>query len=110
MAVCKTLQTNGELDVARADDVLNLELGKLRVESELLDDTRVLARCETGVVLGLCTSDDHLARGEDQGCRLGLTNAHDDGSETLGRSAIIVTNIDIVSNDLAAQQHYRLVG
>ena len=26
MARCKTLQTNGELDVARADDVLNLKI------------------------------------------------------------------------------------
>ena len=26
MARCKTLQTNGELDVARADDVLDLEV------------------------------------------------------------------------------------
>lgn len=26
MARCKTLQTNGELDVARADDILNLKV------------------------------------------------------------------------------------
>ena len=35
MAACKTLQSYGELDVARADDVLDLEVGELGVEPEL---------------------------------------------------------------------------
>ena len=83
VAIRKTLQTNRELDVARADDVLNLELGELCVEAELLDDTRVLARGEARVVLRLCTSDDHLAGGEDESRGLGLADTHDDGGETL---------------------------
>ena len=85
VAVCKTLKTNGELDVTRADDVLNLELRELCVEAELLDDTRVLARRQARIVLGLGTGDDHLARREDEGCRLGVADAHDDGGETLSR-------------------------
>jgi hypothetical protein len=80
----KAFKTDGELDVARSDDVLDLEVGELCVEAELLDDTGVLARGKLAVVLRLGTGDDHLARGEDQGGGLGLTDTHDDGSETLG--------------------------
>jgi hypothetical protein len=77
------LQTDGELDVARADDVLDLEIGKLGVETKLLDNTRILARSQLRIILGLGTSDDHLARGEDKSGGLGLANSHDDGSKTL---------------------------
>ena len=83
MAVCKTLQTDGELDVARADDVLDLELRELGVEAQLLHDARVLARREARVVLGLRARDDHLARGEDERGRLGVADAHDDRGKTL---------------------------
>lgn len=44
MAARQTLQTDGELDVARAYDVLDLEIRKLCVEPQLLDDSRVFAR------------------------------------------------------------------
>lgn len=81
----QTLQTDGELDVAGADNVLDLEVGELGVETELLDDTRVLARSQLRVILRLGTGDDHLARGKDQGGGLGLTDPHDDGGETLRR-------------------------
>jgi len=80
----KAFKTDRELDVARSDDVLDLEIGELRVEAELLDDTSVLARSKLAVILGLGTSDDHLARGEDQGGSLWFTDTHDDGGETLG--------------------------
>lgn len=83
MARSETLQTNGELDIARADNVLDLEVRELGVEAKLLDDTGVLARRKLRVILGLGTGDDHLAGSEDQGSGLGLTNTHDDGSETL---------------------------
>ena len=43
MAGRKTFQTNGELDVARAHDVLNLEVGELGIETELLDDASILS-------------------------------------------------------------------
>jgi hypothetical protein len=87
MAGSKTLQTDGELDVTRADNVLNLKVGELGVEAELLDDTSVLARGQLRVVFGLCTSDDHLARGKDEGRGLGLADTHDDSSETLEAEA-----------------------
>ena len=83
VARSETLETDGELDVARSDNVLNLEIRELRVETKLLDDAGVFARCELRVVLGLGTSHDHLARGEDECGGLGLTNTHDDSSETL---------------------------
>lgn len=83
VARSQTLQTDGELDVARADNVLDLEVRELRVEAELLDDARILAGRKLGVVLGLGTSDDHLAGGEDERGGLGLTDTHDHGRETL---------------------------
>ncbi len=83
MAVRKTLETDGEVDVTRADDVLDLELGELRVEAELLDDARVLARCQARIILGLGPGHDHLARHEDEGSGLGVADTHDDGRETL---------------------------
>ena len=79
----KTLQTDGELDVARADNVLDLEVGELGIEAELLDDAGVLARGKLRVILRLGTSDDHLAGRKDERSRLGLADTHDDGSETL---------------------------
>ena len=57
----KTLQTDGELDVTRANDVLNLEVGELGTEAEFLDDPSILARSELRIIFRLCTSDDHLA-------------------------------------------------
>lgn len=83
MGAGKTLETDRELDVARANDVLDLEVGELGVEAELLDDARVLARCQLAVGLALCAGDDHLPRGEDQRRGLGVSDTHDDGSETL---------------------------
>jgi hypothetical protein len=43
VTVCETLKTNRKLDVAAANDVLNLEFRKFGVEAKLLDDARVLA-------------------------------------------------------------------
>lgn len=43
MAGRKTFQTNGELDVAGADNVLDLEVGELCIEPELLDDASILS-------------------------------------------------------------------
>lgn len=79
----QTLQTDGELDIAGADNILDLEIRELGVETKLLDDTRVLAGCQLGVILRLGTSDDHLAGSEDESGGLGLSDTHDDGGETL---------------------------
>ncbi len=57
----KPLQANGKLDVARANNILDLEVGELGTEAELLDDPSILARSKLGIVLRLCTSDNHLA-------------------------------------------------
>jgi len=52
MARCQALQADREFDVTRSDDILNLEVGELGVESELLDDARVLARGKLAIILG----------------------------------------------------------
>jgi hypothetical protein len=44
MAGGETFETDGELDVDRADNVLDLEVGELCVEAELLDDSSVFPR------------------------------------------------------------------
>jgi hypothetical protein len=85
VTACQAFETDWELDVARADDVLDLEVRELCVEAKLLDDTRVFAGSKFAVVFGLGTSDNHLARSEDQSGRLGLTDTHNDRGETLGR-------------------------
>ena len=82
---CKTFETDGEFDVAGADDVLNLEVGEFGIEPKLLDDASVFARCKLRIIFRLCTRHHHLARGEDESCRLGVSNTHDDGSESLVR-------------------------
>ena len=41
MSTCKTLQTDGEFDVTRANNVLDLEVGELGVEAEFLDDSSI---------------------------------------------------------------------
>ena len=87
MARSQTLQADGELDVAGANNVLDLKVGKLCVEAELLDNASIFARRQLRVVFRLGASNDHLARGKDESRSLGLTNAHDDGGETLNHTS-----------------------
>ena len=56
MGAGKALETDGELDVARANNVLDLEVGEFGIEAQLLDDARVLARRQLAVGLALGTS------------------------------------------------------
>ena len=79
----QTLEANRELDVARADDVLDLEIGELGIEAKLLNDARILARRKLRVILGFRTSNNHLSTCEDQSGSLGLTDTHDNSRETL---------------------------
>lgn len=43
MPACKTLKTDGKLDVAGADNILDLEVGELGVETKLLDNSSIFA-------------------------------------------------------------------
>jgi len=79
----QTLQPDRKPHITTADNVLNLEFLELGVEAQLLDDSRVFTGGETRVVLGLGPGNDHLSGSEDQSGGLGVTNTHDDGSETL---------------------------
>lgn len=91
----KTFETDRKLDVAGADNVLNLEIRELGVEAELLDDTGIFARGQLGIVFRLGTSDNHLAGREDEGSCLGLTNTHNDGGKTLW----VVFGVSCVQSD-----------
>ena len=50
MTRCKAFETNRELDIARADNVLDLEIRELGVEAELLDDSCVFTRRQARVL------------------------------------------------------------
>lgn len=80
----ETFETDRELDVAGSDNVLDLEVGELGVETKLLDDTSVLARGKLRIILRLGTSHNHLARSEDQSSGFWVANTHDNSGETLG--------------------------
>jgi len=79
----KTFKTNGEFDIARPDDVLDLELSELSIEAKLLDNTSIFARGKARVVLGFGASNNHLARRKNKRGRFGLANTHNDSSKTL---------------------------
>ena len=83
MATSQPLKTNWELDVTGADNVLDLEVGELGIKAEFLDDASVFARGQLRIILGLGTSDNHLAGSEDERSRLGFTDTHDDSREPL---------------------------
>lgn len=80
----KAFKSDGKLDIARSHNVLDLEVGELGIESELLNDTSILARGKLGVVLRFGASYNHLSAGEDESRGLRLTDTHDDSRETLG--------------------------
>ncbi len=61
MPACKTLKTDGELDIARPNNILNLEVGELGIEAELLNDSSIFAGSKLGIIFRLGTSDNHLA-------------------------------------------------
>ena len=46
----KALQTNRKLDIARADNVLDLEVREFGVEAKLLDDSCVFTRRQARVL------------------------------------------------------------
>jgi len=83
MTARKAFETDGKFDVARSDNVLDLEVGEFGIEAKLLDDARILPRSKLAVIFRLCTSDDHLAGGKDESGRFRLAYSHDDGCETL---------------------------
>lgn len=88
MAAGQTLEADGEVDVARPDNILDFEIGEFGIEPKLLDDTRVFATRELAIVFRLGTSHDHLTRGKDEGSRLWLSYTHDHSCETLAKTSI----------------------
>ena len=44
MFTSKTLQSNWKLDIAGTDNVLDLEVGELGIEAELLNDSSIFSR------------------------------------------------------------------
>ncbi len=92
MATSKTFKTDGELDVARANNVLNLEVRELGIEAELLNDTSILARGKLRIILGFCAGHDHLARSKYERSSLWIANTHDNRSKTLLKFSINQVN------------------
>mmetsp|Transcript_24259 Transcript_24259/g.54551 ORF Transcript_24259/g.54551 Transcript_24259/m.54551 type:complete len:233 (-) Transcript_24259:38-736(-) len=84
MGIRKLLQTNGEAHIARSNNVLDLELSELRAESELLNDASKLPRRQPCALLALRSCADHLSRGKNQRCCLGLSDSHDHCCKALG--------------------------
>lgn len=76
MLVGNVLQIDREVNLTGADDVLDLEIRELHLKPQLLNNARVLARCDLRriFVLGACA--DHLAGAEDQSSRFRLLQTH----------------------------------
>lgn len=106
MARGQTLETNGKLDVAGADNVLDLEIRELRIEPKLLNDPGIFARCKLRVILGLGTSNNHLARCKDESCSLGFPDSHNHGGKTLSELAEARTSFDTGTLPLDCIQHF----
>jgi len=83
MRESQPLQPDGKFDITTSNDILDLELLELGIESQFLDDPGVFSRSKTRIVLRFSSSNDHLSGSEDQGGSLGITDTHDDGGETL---------------------------
>ena len=84
MARCETFEADWKFDVRASDNVLDLEISELGIETKLLDDAGIFARCQFGIILAFCAGHNHFTRCEDKCSRLGFTNTHDDSSKTLG--------------------------
>lgn len=80
----EAFKTDGELHIARADNVLDFEVLHVHVEPYFPDGFRVLLRSISTQLLGLGSGADHLAGSEDQGSGLRLSDSHDDSCESLG--------------------------
>jgi hypothetical protein len=97
VTVGKALETNRELNIAAAHDVLNFKFGELRVEAKLLDNARVLARRQARIIFAFRAGDDHLSRSEDQRGCFGVANPHDDCSKALWMWGKSTRRVRIVS-------------
>jgi hypothetical protein len=84
MVASKTFKSNGKANVTRANDVLDLEVGELGVETKLLDDTSILAACKFAVIFRFGSSNYHLSGSEHKSSCLGFTNTHNHSGKTLG--------------------------
>ena len=62
----ESLESDGELDIARAHHVLDLEVFELCRKSQLLDDSCVLPGREPGVFFRLGASANHFSRAKDE--------------------------------------------
>lgn len=65
MTVRQPFKTDRKLDIARPDNVLDLEILELRIKAELLDDAGVFPCSQFRIILALCTRHHHFARSED---------------------------------------------
>lgn len=107
MLASETFQANRELDVTRAHDVLDLEVGELGIETELLDDSSIFAGSQLGVVFRFGTSDNHLSGSEDECSCLWVTDTHDDSGKTLWLDQLNAQTYHMVSFTLGLYSAFR---
>jgi hypothetical protein len=101
MGVAESLKRYGELDIARANNVLDFKILKLNLcIRHLLNHFRILFGRVSRLILAFGTGDDHFARGEDEGSGLGVTDANDHGRKTFG----VIFSIPAVQGDVSEIQ------
>lgn len=98
MLSVQAFQADAEFDITGTHDVLNLEVLELYCwVSDLLDHFGIHACSCFRLFLTFGTSNDHLARTENEGCGLRITNSDDDSCETFG----IVFGISAIESDFS---------
>jgi len=83
MARGEALEAYGKLDITGANNVLNLKIRKLSIESKLLNNASVFARGKLGIILRFGTRNNHLAGRENECSGFRFANTHDNSGETL---------------------------
>ena len=100
MSEDETLKSDGELDIATANHILNLEVFKLCRESQFLHYSGVFPSGKSRVLLRLGSCAHHLPGAEDEGSCPRLSNSHDDGRASLG----VKLGVPSVQSDLLEVQ------
>lgn len=106
VAASQTLEADGEVDVARPDNILDLKIGEFGIEPMLLDDTRVFATRELAIVFRFGTSHDYLTRGKHEGGGPWLSYTHDHSRETLTKTSTGSCQLTQESVPLGYTLHY----
>ena len=81
VSIHKSLKSDWEFHVARADNVLDFEVCELGWEIELLNNPCILPCCELRSLLTLGSCAHHLSWHKNECCCLRVANSHNYGSK-----------------------------